>query len=83
MKNMKNDRKIAKTKLAEEDQNIKSWKIDCSILTNENPINKQNSIWGENFKIECLITQLGIFHVLIEFITDLIARKLVLIQFGL
>jgi hypothetical protein len=39
---MKNNRKIAKTKLAEEDQNIKSWKIDGSILTNENPINKQN-----------------------------------------
>jgi hypothetical protein len=36
---MKNNRKITKTKLIEEDQNIKSWKIDDSILTNENPIN--------------------------------------------
>jgi hypothetical protein len=49
--------------MVEEDQNIQSSKINSSILTNEFLINKKKLFWEEKFKIEYLITQLGVFRV--------------------
>ena len=54
--------------MVEEDQNIQSSKINSSILTNEFLINKKKLFWEEKFKIEYLITQLGVFRVWLNFL---------------
>jgi hypothetical protein len=42
----------------------------------KSPVGKENSIWGEKYKIRCLWTQLDFIEGLIEFIEGLIARKI-------
>jgi hypothetical protein len=48
-------------------------------LTDESPVNKENSIEKEKSKIRCLWAQLNFIEGLIEFIESLIARE---IDFG-
>jgi hypothetical protein len=45
-------------------------------LNDESPVGKENLIWREKSKIECLWTQLDFIEGLIEFIKGLIARKI-------
>jgi hypothetical protein len=63
-------------KLVEEVKKYKDWKFDSIYLTDESPVEKENSIWGEKSKIRCLWTQLNFIEGLIEFMKGLIARKI-------
>jgi hypothetical protein len=63
-------------KLIKEVQKYKDWKFYNIYLNDESPIGKENSIWGEKYKIRCLWTQLDFIEGLIEFIEGLIARKI-------
>jgi hypothetical protein len=45
-------------------------------LIDEDPIYKENSTWGDKWKIGCLRAQLDFFQGLIEFIEGLVARKI-------
>ena len=45
-------------------------------MIDEGPIYKENSTWGDKWKIECLRAQLDFFQGLIEFIESLVARKI-------
>jgi hypothetical protein len=62
--------------LVEEDQACKIKKFNSVFLIDEGPIDKENSTWGEKFKIGCLRAQLDFFQGLIEFIEGLVARKI-------
>jgi len=63
-------------KLIEEDQACKIEKFNNVFLIDEDPIYKENSTWGDKWKIGCLRAQLDFFQGLIEFIESLVARKI-------
>ena len=51
-------------------------KINSILLTDESPIDKENSIWGRNIQNQSFINSIKFIKDLIEFIKGLIARKI-------
>jgi len=70
--------------MVEEDQNIQSWKLDGSILTDKGPIYKTINLGRKKNQNWVFNNSIVIIQGLIEFITALIARKICFwIQYGL
>ena len=63
-------------KLTKEVRKYKEWNFLQYILEWGEPVGRENLIWREKAKIGCLWTHLDFIEGLIEFIKDLIARKI-------